>query len=372
MSATTVGASLQWASTNHSALHVPIRSPASVVEEIRRWQTGIPPIDTGELPATHESIYPLVGITEKRATTSDRYLPNSIDVDHVTHVKVGIGIPIFLAESIQDESVAVSDPRKTTRRQTRSIIHGMRQRVVEIERQLVSQTFAYRDGTGVIGRVADAAKRRESPILRIKEQVATDCSVNDVLSIGPVVTIKPLRNRVHCLGLISTLVDAKRFRIATAGISKIKIVGQSGEVRRKEVRKPRDLRNGRDRSTVRAQVFKWARRGVPIHSRLRIHEVVERHDVSLREQLTAQPADIRRLQHEALRQLAFERGIPTVVYWRYQRFIQSRFDAARIVCWFLLRECQRAGKSYLRQAAHILSKTSKQRSRTSRDVKGVC
>src|SRR5262249_18594861 len=87
--------------------------------------------------------------------------------------------------------------------------------------------------------------------------------------------------------------------------------------------------------------------------------------------LAAQPPNIRCLDHQALWQLPLERSVPAVVDWRHQSLIQSRFDPASIVCRLLLRKCQHAGESYSWQTAYILSKTSEQRSRTSRDVISV-
>src|ERR1043166_1560672 len=101
----------------------------------------------------------------------------------------------------------------------------MRESVVEIQRQLLSQSFSNRYRSGVVGRVTNAAECCQGTILRIEEEVPADGRINHILSVGPVVTIKALRNGIHRLRLVQRFVDTKLGWIGAAGISKIKIVG---------------------------------------------------------------------------------------------------------------------------------------------------
>src|SRR6266545_3831091 len=102
----------------HIALHVPVCGPASVVEEIRRRQAGVPAIDTSELPSTKDAVYHFIGIAQQPSAAPHRQLPYSIEVDDVAHVKVGIGIPVTLSDRIQDKSVAESCAWQTACLQT--------------------------------------------------------------------------------------------------------------------------------------------------------------------------------------------------------------------------------------------------------------
>src|SRR5262249_5375384 len=117
-----VRARLQRPGSNYIALCVPIRGPARIVKEIRRWQTGVPTINTGKLPAADNSVDDFIGTAEERATTTEWYFPYSVHVYHVTHVKVGVSVPIALPDRIQDKSGAITHSRKSACLQTRSVV----------------------------------------------------------------------------------------------------------------------------------------------------------------------------------------------------------------------------------------------------------
>ena len=61
----------------------------------------------------------------------------------------------------------------------------------------------------MIGRIPDAAKRGEGAVLGVEEKVTIDSRINDILRIGPVVTIKAERDCIDSLGLVETFIDTK-------------------------------------------------------------------------------------------------------------------------------------------------------------------
>src|SRR6185369_2549390 len=118
-------------------------------------------------------------------------LPNSVGVDDVANVEVGVRIAAVLEDGIQDKRSS----ERTGRRETRRIVERMRQRVVEVHRQRRAQTFSQRDRCSVVVRFGNTAERRECPVLRLEEQVVLrrDAIVNSlidyVLNVRPVVAV---------------------------------------------------------------------------------------------------------------------------------------------------------------------------------------
>src|SRR4029077_6317853 len=118
ISPTTIRTGRERAGSDHSALHVPVCRPAGIVEEIRRWQTGIPAIDTSQLPTAEYAVNNLIAVVQKPSAASHGQLPDGIEVDDMAYIKVGVRVPIVLPDRIQDESVAESCAWQTAGCQT--------------------------------------------------------------------------------------------------------------------------------------------------------------------------------------------------------------------------------------------------------------
>ena len=91
-------------------------------------------------------------------------------------------------------------------------------------------------------------------------------------------------------------------------------------------------------NTLSAKHLKFAGSGVPIHTRFRIDQVVQGHRVALRDQVIGVTANVRRLDKEALWQLALVGKVPAIVDGGYQGRIERRFDTSRIVGRLQVRE----------------------------------
>src|SRR6185437_12408396 len=182
---------------------------------------------------------------------------------------------------------------------------------------------ANRERAGVVSGVPDTAVSRKRTVLRMEEKIRSQNSVQNVLRVGPIVSEHVgARHQVYRLCLGQRWIAEK----------------QIAQVGREQIREIRNLRYGRVWHTLSAKDFELAGSGVPVHARLRIDQVVERHRVALRDQVIRVTANVRGLDKEAFGKLALVGEVPAIVDWRHQSRIKRRFDTTRVVGWLEVRE----------------------------------
>src|SRR5690348_2862087 len=151
-------------------LEIPIRRPTPIIVRRRHRQSGIPAEDAGKLPASHDCIYSLVGISQKGVAFSKGGLPNYVCIDVVADVKVRIGVIIVLTNRIHNKgTVTLEVPADSEfRLEAGSIVERMRPGVVEVEDQ-AREALAIGNRKSVVVGIADGAPRGQGPILRLHE-----------------------------------------------------------------------------------------------------------------------------------------------------------------------------------------------------------
>src|SRR6185369_10268954 len=100
-------------------------------------------------------------------------LPNTVGVDQVADIEVGVCVPIMLANRVLDEQ----STKTAASLHTGSIVQRMRQGVVKIERQRPAKALANRQCAGVISGVSDTAVSRQCAVLWMEEKVGSQHSV---------------------------------------------------------------------------------------------------------------------------------------------------------------------------------------------------
>src|ERR1044072_7615631 len=144
----------------------------------------------------------------------------------------------------------------------------------------------------------------------MEENVPIQTLFDHVLRVGPIVSVKIQRYCIYSLRWC----DVVRREHSTALLEVVN-VHQLGDIRRQEVIKPRDVWNLFDWSTCCAECLELSGGRVPIHTGTRILEVVQRHHVARRDEVAANPADVRGLENKTMRQLPLICKVPRVVDW---------------------------------------------------------
>src|SRR5919109_282239 len=94
--------------SDYVTLHVPVGSPTCIVVgstsaiETRR-QTRVPPKDSGQLPSAKYTVNEPIGVPQQHTSFSYGQTPNTVDIDDVTNVKVGVRVALALEDRVQDK-----------------------------------------------------------------------------------------------------------------------------------------------------------------------------------------------------------------------------------------------------------------------------
>src|SRR5437016_6602991 len=91
----------------HVALHFPVCRPLPRIIGLAIWQPGIPPVDTGKLPAANEGIQAAVHVASEVLPPAKGHLIDSVYVDDVPDIEVGVGIVVMRANGILNKRAAV-------------------------------------------------------------------------------------------------------------------------------------------------------------------------------------------------------------------------------------------------------------------------
>src|SRR5688572_3827605 len=119
----------------------------------------------------------------------------------VANIEIGLGVVIPLAYRVQNKRAAEC----AAGLQTRSIIHGLGESVIEVHCQACSKALTDAQGTGMVIRVGNAAESRQGAVLRVEEEVPAKTVLDHVLGIGPVVTVEVQRYRIYGLCLVKSV-----------------------------------------------------------------------------------------------------------------------------------------------------------------------
>ncbi|MCG3161709.1 MAG: hypothetical protein JMDDDDMK_02918 [Acidobacteria bacterium] len=251
----------------------------------------------------------------------------------MAHVEIRHG-----ARRSQVERIADEVRRRILRFERRAVVERFGEGVVQIESQVVLEAVAQRDGRAVVIGRADGRPGRERRVLRMIESARPQ----DGFIVQDVLNRRPVGNILAAIDARHELIDGLRRRQPAAR--------QTGE----EILKIRNRLNAGDRRVLLAQVGQHPGGGVPINARLRIHQIVQVHDVAHVEQVAARAPDVARLEREAARQFTSVREIPGVLPWRGQRAVNGRVQTpAPARRRMREREVERGGHGDVRIAAHV-------------------
>src|ERR1041385_3108439 len=162
-----------WSNCDHAGRDLPVGGPTLKRERTRRSgrQSGVPTENPGDVPAAQNAVRNLAGVAEKLLATTERQTHQPIRIYVVTNVEIRIRVVRQGIQRIKDQRGGreVSGTLKTG-----SIVQRMRQRVVEVKRNVVGQTLPNTYLRGVVIGNRERGPRTKRRILWVHESVVED------------------------------------------------------------------------------------------------------------------------------------------------------------------------------------------------------
>src|SRR5205085_8189256 len=199
--------------------------------------------------------------------------------------------------------------------------------VVDVERQVPSQSLGDRYLGRVVVRLRDRGPCRQRRVLRVDKKVIDPGNRTVVpLKLPESIIGKAASDAAHAW-ISNTLIRTLSCRQRSSDAQHAEVTSKA----RQEVFEKRDWRHGSYGRTLIAKINQLPHRVVPRHTRLRIADVIERGHVALRQQVARKSADVGGLDLKAFGDFTLIRESRAVVIRSRNAAIERCLDPLGLV-----------------------------------------